>query len=1021
MSESILKALINLFALISSSIQCDEVRREIVRNYLNQHLNNTLVEEYLKIYDSFLQQQESKLKEKTRLNKRFSVSSVKVLKIATQINEELTHYQKLIVTIELLEFLRSGESGISDIELEYVNTIAATFNINYEEYMSIFHFVTETYLEKETNINNLYIITGDSQKKYLPNYIYKEHFLNEIHILNVSKVNLFLVKTQISNDLTLNGQMLQPHRVYFLRPGSSLRDSRTTPITYTDISKYFTKIVQKHYLSFEAKEISYKYKNSDAELQPVSFIAESGNMVGIMGDSGAGKSTLINLLTGILKPDKGEILINGNNFNKEPEKFKGLIGYVAQDDLLIEDLTVYQNLYYNALLCFDHLSKPNIKRKVENLLKTLGLYDTRNLKVGNPLEKVISGGQRKRLNIALELIREPAVMFLDEPTSGLSSRDSENIIDLLKELSLKGKLIFVVIHQPSSQIFKMFNQLLVLDSGGYLIYDGDPVESINYFKKCVNHVDRQESECQICGNVSPEQILTIVNSNILDEYGNPTQTRKISSEEWSKTFQNIRHQDIEEEKKNDIPLPKINFTIPKRLKQFFIFTTRDVLAKLSNRQYMLINLLVSPFLALFLSSLIYYFEIKPGNSDYIFYNNPNLPMYIVMAVIIAIFIGLSVSAEEIISDRKILKRESFLHLSRLSYLSSKVFILAIISAIQTASFVIIGNSIMQIKGMALIYWIILFSSSIFANVLGLLISDTMKKTVNIYILIPFLIIPQLILSGVFVNFDQLNPRMSSPKTIPFYGELITARWAYEAIIVENYKNNEYQKYFFVYDKLKSQSIYHKDYWVQEIKNQLNRFDKSEDTKEKTNILRLVKKEIIKHNEKNLPELFFDKTDLLTPEKFDKPTYDELIRHLEKIRSFYIRLFERADNAVEEQKKELIKINGAEWLINLKNTHHNESMERFVRRSNDIFSNKITQYKDELVQKFDPIYEDPSAPFIKAQFLASSKRIGKNFYSTFNINLLIIWLLNIFLFICLYYRLLDKVLKIGSFIKLKLKF
>jgi len=1017
MSETILKALMQLFALVSSSEQSDEIRRNVVRNYLSQHLNNKLVEEYLNLYDSYQQEQESKLKEKDKLRKRFSVSSVKVLKIATKINEELTHYQKLIVTIELLEFLNSGEIGISDMELEFVNTLAVSFNIKTEEYMAIFDFVTEPSIENtEKEIKNLYTITGDPQKKYLPSHIYKEHFHNELYILNVGAVNLFLVKTKKSSDLTLNGQMLQPNRVYFLRPGSSLRDSRVNPITYTDISTYFTSSTGMHHITFDVKNISFKYTNGKGELKPMSFISESGNMVGIMGDSGAGKSTLVNLLTGIVKPDKGQIFINGIDFHKDQETFKGLIGYVAQDDLLMEDLTVYQNLYYNALLCFDHLSKPNIKRKVDNLLKTLGLYDARNLKVGSPLEKVISGGQRKRLNIALELIREPSVMFLDEPTSGLSSRDSENIVDLLKELSLKGKLIFVVIHQPSSQIFKMFNQLLVLDTGGYLIYDGDPVESINFFKRCVNHVDRNESECPVCGNVSPEQILTIVNSNILDEYGNPTQTRKISSEEWHKTFNENPPPEKEREKECISTLPKISFTIPGRIKQLSIFLTRDIRSKLANRQYLLINLLESPLLALFLASLIYFFELKPDGSEYIFYKNPNLPLYNIMAVIIAIFIGLSVAAEEIISDRKILKRESFLHLSRLSYLGSKVLILAVLSAIQTALFVLIGNSIMQIKGMAMTYWIILFTSSVFANLLGLVISDTMKKTVNIYILIPFLIIPQLILSGVFVSFDQLNPRISSPKTIPWYDEIITARWAYEAIVVDYYKNNEYQKNFFVYEKLKSQSTYYKDFWLPELNNRLVKYKKTDIEKEKRDILHLIKHEIIKHNKKQIPNLSFDKTDFLIPEKFDESIQEALNIHLDKIRQFYIGLFSRADDAIEDTKKEIIKKNGSDYLIWLMNTYHNESMERFVRRSNDIFSNRIIQYKDEFVQKFDPIYEDPTSPFVKAHFMAPTKKVGNNMYDTYYVNLAVLWFINIFLFVCLYFGLLKKALGIGDFFK-----
>ena len=596
--------------------------------------------------------------------------------------------------------------------------------------------------------------------------------------------------------------------------------------------------------------MSFRYRKNQAALHPMSFYTESGRLVGIMGDSGAGKSTLINILTGIFKPESGQVTINAIDIHKEPAKVKGLIGYVSQDDLLMEDLTVMQNLYYNARLCFDHLSKPNIKRKVTKLLTALGLYDIRNMKVGSPLNPAISGGQRKRLNIALELIREPAVMFLDEPTSGLSSRDSENIMDLLKELALKGKLIFVVIHQPSSDIFKMFDQLLVLDTGGYLVYNGDTVESINYFKKCIHHANREETECPLCGNVSPEQILTILNSHVLDEYGNPTPTRKISADEWYTTFRS-QHKPEEKPVKDHTLLPQIKFSIPGRIKQFFIFLTRDVLAKLSNRQYLLINFFESPLLALILASLILFFEV---GDTYVFYKNPNLTIYNIIAIIIAIFIGLSVSAEEIISDRKILKRESFLNLSRLSYIVSKVVILAFLSAIQTALFVVVGNTILQIKEMGFTYWVILFSSSVFANLLGLNISDSFKKTVNIYILIPFLIIPQLILSGVFVSYDQLNPKLSSAKNIPWYGELITARWAFEAIAVENFKSNAYEKHFFVYDKLKSVATYRKDFWLPEINNQLKRYNKVNDSTQQAAILRLVKNELLKHNQKQMKTL-----------------------------------------------------------------------------------------------------------------------------------------------------------------------
>ena len=219
-------------------------------------------------------------------------------------------------------------------------------------------------------------------------------------------------------------------------------------------------------ITLEARNVEYWFSKDTIGLNKFSFEAHSGRLVGIMGVSGSGKSTFSNVISGMAQPQKGKVYINNIDIYENPEAIKGLIGYVSQDDILIEDLTVYDNLYYNARMSFNNLPLQKIRDRIDSILNTLGLYDIKDIKVGSPMNKKISGGQRKRLNIALELIREPAILILDEPTSGLSSHDSENIIELLKDLTIKGKLIFVVIHQPSSDIFKMFDQLLILDTGG---------------------------------------------------------------------------------------------------------------------------------------------------------------------------------------------------------------------------------------------------------------------------------------------------------------------------------------------------------------------------------------------------------------------------------------------------------------------------------------------------------------------------------------------------------------------------
>ncbi|NJN28905.1 MAG: ABC transporter permease [Cyclobacteriaceae bacterium] len=269
------------------------------------------------------------------------------------------------------------------------------------------------------------------------------------------------------------------------------------------------------------------------------------------------------------------------------------------------------------------------------------------------------------------------------------------------------------------------------------------------------------------GNINPEQIFSIIETRIVNEYGRLTNTRKVSPGQWYQYFkQKIKITKVEEVKD---PLPIVQ-KIPNWFKQFWIFTIRDVLAKLANKQYMVVNLLLAPVLAFFIAYFVkYYAFVGVENPQYTFFHNSNIPVYFFMSVVVALFIGLIISAEEIFRDRKILKRERYLNLSSSGYLISKLTILFSLSAIQTLSFILIGNWILEIPLTEIRYWLILFSCSCYANVLGLNISSAFDSAVTIYILIPILIIPQLLLSGVVIDFDKFNPKVGSPKGIPIMG------------------------------------------------------------------------------------------------------------------------------------------------------------------------------------------------------------------------------------------------------------
>ncbi len=1008
MNEKILNTLMHLFAIIAPAQGNESDRRRVVEAFLRPQLNQEGVDAYLRIFDAYYSEAQQRLKKGNEARRNAAIS-VRIIKICFDIGAQLTLNQKIIVLVQLLEYCRSDGSEVSGTELEFIITAAEGFNVNPDDYQLIQQFVLSKRAEVPES-SQVLVIDNDRTSRYeKTHHIVNDTFRGQVRVLNLLQADMLFVRSFGTGELLLSGQLRHEDKVYLFERGASLKFMSSKPIYYSEVIRQFLdESVLASRVVYEVKDLEYKFKGGQVGLHRMSFAEESGRLVGIMGASGAGKSTLLSVLNGTNRPDIGEVLINKINIHNEADKVKGLIGYVSQDDLLIEELTVFENLFYNAKLCFGNLRDEEITIRVENVLHSLGLYDIKDMKVGTPLNKKISGGQRKRLNISLELIREPSILFLDEPTSGLSSLDSENILDLLNDLKLKGKLIFVVIHQPSSDIFKMFDRLIFLDTGGYMIYYGIPVGSIGYFKDRMQLPKYNDSECHSCGNVNPEQIFSIVESKVLDEFGRPTSIRKVSPAEWS-VFYNSRKEDTPPHPGPGNGIPEITLKTPGKLKQFLVFVTRDILAKLSDKQYLAITLLEAPVLALFLAFIIRYFDESVSIPSYTLLQNSNLPVYIFMSVIVAIFMGLTVSAEEIIKDRKILRREAFLNLSWNSYLLSKIGVQFLISAIQAATFVAVGNSIFGIRGMWFEYWLVLFSCWATSNMMGLLISDSFKTVVTIYILIPFLVIPQIILSGIIVNYDKLNPNISSPVSIPVYGEIITARWGYEALAVDQFMNNRFEIQFYQYDKVISIAKFKKDIWYNEMKSILSRLESNID-RERVNDadrrdMTLIRNEI----EEELgftPTIHFD-INRIDPGIISPETIGAARDYIERVRRYYI---EVSKNAVEARDQVIMAYEAADrdGFIRMKKQYTNESLEEFVRNDNE--KNKIKRYKERLYQNYDQIFFDPVNPLVKAHFYAPQKQIFGFYASTLAVNTGVIWFMTIVLYILLYYRVLHRILE-----------
>jgi ABC transport system ATP-binding/permease protein len=480
----------------------------------------------------------------------------------------------------------------------------------------------------------------------------------------------------------------------------------------------------------------------------------------------------------------------------------------------------------------------------------------------------------------------------------------------------------------------------------------------------------------------------------------------VSPVTWNNHYKEIIETHIHSEKTHT-EIPGSIFSVPGVFKQFKVFLTRDVKSKLTNMQYLLINFLEAPLLAFILAYLVRYFNTDEEYSKgYIFRNNENIPAYMFMAVVVALFIGLTVSAEEIIRDRKIRKRESFLNLSKGSYLWSKITIMFVLSAIQTLTFVIVGNSILGIKGMYSDYWLILFSASCFANILGLNISSAFNSAVTIYILIPFLIIPQLLLAGVVVKFDKLNPSLASQGSVPIAGEVMASRWAFEAMAVNQFKENKYEEYFYREDKRISIATYKKDYWMQKVMNKIGKVDNEikagKKTEEMSSEINFI------HNELKKEEQYSRKKckalGRVNVENYNEDVSKSIKDYLSiTLKNHYINVDIAARKKHNDITLNLIKKLGNEGLVKLKDQYENESLTQLVKNANDISGERSLEKDGRLIQQIDPVFQDPiDSKLGRAHFFAPRKNFLGRYYPTFWFNISIIWVMSLVLIITLYF-------------------
>src|SRR6476646_2494456 len=621
-----------------------------------------------------------------------------------------------------------------------------------------------------------------------------------------------------------------------VRTASPLKDGDTIRIDVGQFLKcnFSERIIEEErniIRTLEVSEVTHHFSSGDIGLEGISFNVVRGELVCVMGASGSGKSTLLKVLAGQLEPTSGQVLLNNQQLYPNLDQLKRYISYIPQEDAFDEHLTIGENLQFAAAIRSPHLSRRDRSRRLEGKLVELGLSERRDAVVGTAVKKTLSGGERKRLNIGLDMIGSADVYLFDEPTSGLSSKDSEHVMEIIRSMA-HNKIIIVTIHQPSSKLFQMFHKAILLDKGGRLVFFGTPTEMLRYFAEAEHQhqFGADLGACPSCGTTRPEFIFDVLETPLRDlsgdiiyeenNRGQLVPSRRYTPEFWRDKYEAFRLiQDVKQvslRKESVAPLPA---TAPTQKKKRVPFRWRDewtqlrtllkraFISKLRNRGNLLITIGVAPVLALLIATLLRYSD----SGKYDFASAYHIPTFLFLTLIVAMFLGLTNSADDIIRDRVVLQRERNLSVRLPYYIFAKTTSLGVFALLQCVLFVLIGNYILEIRGMFWIYLGIVFITAMGGVALGLVVSSIVSDPKTAANIVPLVLIPQIIMGGALIKYEDMNrnlalvytftrwfsehpnkeqdKKMDSKLQVPFICQFIAMRWSYEEMIVAQAKLN----------------------------------------------------------------------------------------------------------------------------------------------------------------------------------------------------------------------------------------
>lgn len=551
-------------------------------------------------------------------------------------------------------------------------------------------------------------------------------------------------------------------------------------------------------LSLQADRISVEVPDkaspggSKRILHDISFTAYPTEFVGLMGPSGAGKTTLLTALNGYLPPSQGRSLVNGQNLVEHYDLFRSRIGYVPQDDIVYPQLTVYESLYFTAKLRLPpDTSEEEIEERIQAILDRLEIQQTRDTRIGDATRRGISGGQRKRVNLAQELLTEPSLLLLDEPTSGLAAEDTINVMKLLRSLADQGKTVLLTIHQPSLEAYRLMDNVLFLLQGRLVYYGPAWPESILFFQPDARPGHERDALLADPGNAL--RPLAIDQRQALETQGDAERDAALKT-----AVQRRRQNYIDSEMYRQFVWDRASAAAPgnegdsehassrqksKRVSlwnQLRVLTQRAARIKVKDTLSVAILLAQAPIIALILALVF-----AGGRSGEPFFDHlARGPAALFLLIASAVWFGCSNSAREIVGEAAIYRRERMVNLRIPAYVGSKFLVLGALCAVQCLLLLGIVYFPLGLDANFFLLYLLLFLTSLVGLGMGLTLSAFVSTPESAVGLVPLLLIPQIILGGVIMPVHELPTAM---KTLSM---TMVARWGFEGALHLEYGDTD---------------------------------------------------------------------------------------------------------------------------------------------------------------------------------------------------------------------------------------